>query len=85
MNDPNLKSEVSFNPDGTSAKHGKKGSIRLDVVQTDDTGKIVKVWDLKTGDAKLSDKRIKQIYETIKNNAVDGFSEKDIITLKPQK
>ena len=71
MNDPNLKSEVSFNPDGTSAKHGKKGSIRLDV--------------LKTGDAKLSDKRIKQIYETIKNNAVDGFSEKDIITLKPQK
>ena len=84
MNDPKLKSEVSFKPNGEPASHGEKGSIRLDVVEYNSDGKIVKVWDLKTGDAKLSDDRIKQIYQTIKKKAVPGFSEKDIINLKPQ-
>jgi hypothetical protein len=60
LNRPDLRAELSFK-DGIPVDRGTKGSIRLDVVELDANGLPVRVWDLKTGAAKLTPKRIEEI------------------------
>jgi hypothetical protein len=43
------------------AYYGAKGSIRTDVVLRDDTGKIVAIYDVKTGDATISAARAAEL------------------------
>lgn len=61
------------------------GSIRLDVVQFDDAGKIIGVWDLKTGNAKLTPKRKQQIFDALKEGDLvsDDFTIDLIKEIKP--
>jgi RHS repeat-associated protein len=56
----NLATEVSLK-NGRPVSRGTPGSVRLDVVQYGRGGKIKRVYDLKTGTAKLTDGRIEQI------------------------
>ncbi len=60
LNRPDLRAELSFK-DGVPVDRGTKGSIRLDVVEVDANGLPVRVWDLKTGAARLTPKRIEEI------------------------
>ena len=41
--------------------YGAKGSIRTDVVLRDETGSVIAIYDVKTGDAKISEKRAAQL------------------------
>ena len=78
LKNKNLKTEVSYK-NGKVVKYGTKGSVRLDVVEYDKKGRIVSVYDLKTGNAKLSQKQIKNIQKHLPRKDV-------IITeIKPQK
>ena len=85
LNDPNLKSEVSFNKSGSPAEYGAKGSIRLDAVEYDEENLIKNVWDLKTGTAGLTDKRKQQIFDVLKegDNTVADFTIDSIHELRP--
>jgi len=57
--------EQSFSLGGV-ARYGANGTIRTDVVLRDDDGNIVAVWDLKTGNAELTDARIQEIRDELK-------------------
>ena len=87
LDDPHLRAEVSFNKNGGAAKRGEKGSIRLDAVEYDDNEKIVNVWDLKTGEANLSDKRKQQIYNVLTegHNTAPDFTIDSIHELRANK
>jgi hypothetical protein len=52
--------EQSFDSEG-SARYGKDGSIRTDVVLRNEEGSIISVYDLKTGNAVISPPRAVQI------------------------
>jgi hypothetical protein len=58
--DSRLRTEVSFR-EGTEVDYGTAGSVRLDVVEYDASGRIIAVYDYKSGAAKLSSSRIAQI------------------------
>ena len=60
LNNPNLRTEVSY-LNGVEVTYGTKGSIRFDVVLTDSKGFPISAWDLKTGNAMLTDSRIMQM------------------------
>ncbi len=45
----------------TNAPYGSKGSIRTDVIFRDVDGKIVAIYDVKTGDAYLEPWRVRQL------------------------
>jgi hypothetical protein len=68
LNRPDLLAEISFK-DGVVVPRGTPGSIRLDVVEVSSSGKVITVWDLKTGGAKLSIKRIGEIQQHLPNQA----------------
>ena len=46
---------------GDIAKYGEDGTVRVDVYMRDDTGKILAVWDVKTGGAVLTGARVRQL------------------------
>ena len=66
FNNPFLKSEQSVLPNGDPAYYGQPGSIRFDAALYGSNGKIIAVWDLKTGSAVLTASRIQ-----IMKNALD--------------
>jgi hypothetical protein len=41
--------------------YGAEGSIRTDVLLRDDTGNIVAIWDVKTGNARLWPWRVREL------------------------
>ncbi len=47
------------------ARYGLDGSIRTDVVQRDTSGRIIAVWDVKTGEARLSGPRVREIRDQV--------------------
>jgi hypothetical protein len=54
-------SEQSFDWDGT-VRYGLDGSIRTDVILWDENReKVIAIWDLKTGKAKLYGARVRQL------------------------
>ena len=53
---------------GTGAVHGTKGSARLDATVYDSNGNLVRAYDLKTGNAKLTQKQINHIHSQTKSN-----------------
>ena len=57
LNNPNLQAEASYS-NGGEVNYGTKGSIRFDVVLLGSSGKPIFAWDLKTGNATLTDARI---------------------------
>jgi len=69
-----LKTEISFSG-GEQVKRGFSGSVRLDVVEQTG-GKINRVFDLKTGSAKLTSDRIKDIQNAVGANV-------PVIEIKP--
>ena len=60
LNNPNLRTKVSY-LNGAEVTYGTKGSVRFDVVLTDSNGTPIAAWDLKTGNAVLTDSRIMQM------------------------
>lgn len=46
---------------GDIARYGEDGTVRVDVFMTDDTGKIIAVWDVKTGGARLTGARVSEL------------------------
>jgi hypothetical protein len=54
---------------GLVVRHGLSGSIRTDVLLRDDSGKIIAVWDVKTGNAVLTDERIREIQDELSLSA----------------
>jgi hypothetical protein len=56
--------EQSFSLGGI-VRYGFDGSIRTDVVLRDDDGTIIAVWDVKTGNAELTDARRQEIREAL--------------------
>ncbi len=65
LRNPYLKPEVSFKG-GSVVPYGTPGSVRVDAVLFDETGKIViQAFDLKTGSANLSASRVLQIQNAI--------------------
>jgi hypothetical protein len=52
--------EHSFR-DGESADHGEPGSIRTDVVLRNEAGAVIAIYDVKTGGAKLTPARVREL------------------------
>lgn len=50
--------------------YGTAGGVRLDVAEYNDEGKICAIYDLKTGSAGLTDARIQQIRDAVKEVAI---------------
>ena len=46
---------------GDIADYGEDGTVRVDVYMRDDTGKIIAIWDVKTGGAVLTGARVRQL------------------------
>ena len=62
---PGVTAEESF-IDGKAANYGEIGTIRTDVLLRDASGKIVAVWDWKTGmNLSMSPARIRDIQEGV--------------------
>jgi hypothetical protein len=51
---------------GDIVRYGLSGSIRTDVLLRDDNDKIIAVWDIKTGNAVLTDARIREIQDQLR-------------------
>ncbi|WP_289299236.1 RHS repeat-associated core domain-containing protein, partial [Xylanibacter rodentium] len=77
LNNKRIRAEVSFDIHGREVARGTSGSIRLDVVEYSANGTIVAVYDLKTGGAYLSDKRIAQIRQYL------GMPDLPVIEIHP--
>lgn len=58
----NIRTEVSY-MNGLQVPYGTAGSVRLDAVEFDVNGKILQIFDLKTGGATLTPQRIQQIQQ----------------------
>ena len=50
---------------GDVVQYGTNGSIRTDVVLRDDNDEIIAVWDVKTGNAELTDARKQEIRDEL--------------------
>jgi hypothetical protein len=46
---------------GDIAEYGEDGTVRVDVYMRDGTGKIIAIWDVKTGGAVLTGARVRQL------------------------
>jgi len=51
---------------GDAVQYGSNGSIRTDIVLRDDNDKIIAVWDVKTGNAELTDARKQEVRDELK-------------------
>jgi len=63
---------------GGEVKYGTKESVRIDVLEYDESGKIIAAYDLKTGSAKLNQKQI----DAIRKNT--GIFDLPVFEIKPQ-
>ena len=45
--------------------YGADGSIRTDVIMRDENGQVIAIWDVKTGNAELTDARREEIREEV--------------------
>lgn len=73
-----IETEVSFQKDVGPVDFGTKGSVRVDVIEYNPDGTVKAIYDLKTGSAKLTPERIKQIREAV------GVSENvPVIEIRP--
>ncbi|KIL37412.1 hypothetical protein SD71_01770 [Cohnella kolymensis] len=68
LNNPLLQAEVTYK-NGQIVPYGTKGGVRLDAVEYNSDGTIKAVFDLKTGKAGLTDKRIQDINSHLPNSA----------------
>ncbi len=59
QNLPGIKVEHTFPEDGTWP--GKKGTIRTDIVLRNESGEVIAIYDVKTGDAYLDAKRVAEL------------------------
>ena len=75
LKNPQIVTEVTYK-NGVVVPYGTKGGVRLDVVEYNANGSIKNVFDLKTGKAKLTNRRIQSIQRHLPNNA-------PILELKP--
>mgnify|MGYP004695102959 CR=1 FL=1 len=75
----NYKTEISF-LNGEVVKYETKGSSRLDAVLLDEKGNIIAVFDLKTGNAKLSTSQIDKIHA----NLPEGAKDVPVIEIHPE-
>jgi portal protein len=57
---PGVEVEQTFGSD-PNATYGTKGSIRTDVLLRDATGTIIAIYDVKTGDARLEPRRVREL------------------------
>ena len=62
-----IKTELSY-LDGKIVKYGTKGSARIDAGLFDSKGRLVAVFDLKTGGAKLTAKQVAHIQKQTRTN-----------------
>jgi hypothetical protein len=46
---------------GDIADYGEDGTVRVDVYMTDDAGKVIAIWDVKTGGAVLTGARVREL------------------------
>jgi hypothetical protein len=46
---------------GDIADYGEDGTVRVDVYMRDETGKIIAIWDVKTGGAVLTGARVREL------------------------
>jgi len=60
QNIPGVEVEQSFSS-GDVRKYGLDGTIRTDVILRDANAKVIAIWDLKTGTARLEPKRAQEI------------------------
>jgi hypothetical protein len=60
LGNPNLGAEASFVGRRVAA-YGTRGSIRIDAVLFDNSGRVIAAFELKTGSSALTTKRIQQI------------------------
>ncbi|MGE3625776.1 MAG: hypothetical protein AB7G34_05305 [Hyphomicrobiales bacterium] len=82
LHDPNFRAEVSLLK-GEEEGYGKRGSIRIDVLERVGNG-VVCAYDIKTGDAKLTERRVSEIMK----NVYGAYPETNriiIIQTKPSK
>jgi hypothetical protein len=56
----NFEVETSFGASG-EATYGAKGSIRTDVILRNDIGDVIAIYDVKTGEAGLSQSRVREL------------------------
>ncbi len=63
QSNPSFKAEESYTVDGQS-KYGARGSVRVDVMEQRDDGTVC-VYDLKTGDSRMSPSRFRQIANNV--------------------
>ena len=68
LNNPLLRPEVTYK-NGKIEPYGTKGGVRLDAVEYNTDGTIKAIYDLKTGKAGLTDKRIQDIQNHLPNSA----------------
>jgi hypothetical protein len=54
--------EQSFSAEDV-VKYGANGSVRTDVIMKDASGQVIAIWDVKTGNAELTDDRRQEIRE----------------------
>ncbi len=63
---PGVEVEQSFDNEGDIAKYGADGSVRTDVILRDSNSKVIGVWDLKTGTARLEPKRVRELRDQLR-------------------
>jgi hypothetical protein len=54
----NARTEVSYMEDGPASRYGQAGSLRVDVIWEDKDSKTLKIYELKTGAARLTERRV---------------------------
>lgn len=55
---PNVRTEVSYMEDEMAKHYGQSGSLRVDVIWEDKKSGTLKIYELKTGAAKLTERRV---------------------------
>lgn len=53
-------------------KYGADGSIRTDVIMRDANGRVIAIWDVKTGSAELTDARRRKFGKKLVSQTMSG-------------
>jgi hypothetical protein len=56
-----VRVEHTYPDDEPTLRYGSKGTIRTDIVLRNELGEVIAIWDVKTGGAYLSVKRVVQL------------------------
>jgi len=82
LNDPNFKSEISFDGGPVAAQYGAPGSVRLDLLERS-VPQTVCIYDYKTGNAKLTRERARTL-ATMANAHFPGTIRIIVTQVKPR-